>query len=157
MTVDAMTNEAVPVRKVGFLLGLGIFVFPIIFAWFTLRQGYRTRARVIAFVWLVLVVLLAFSGNHAGKPRPYASSSASGVSNADEDSKVTAAKYEQLRPGMSYDQAAKIMGSAGEELSSTQMAGYQTTMVAWKNWDGSNMNATFQNGKLVSKSQFGLR
>jgi TM2 domain-containing membrane protein YozV len=34
--------------------------------------------------------------------------------------------------------------------------GYTTIMYSWKNPDGSNMSAMFQNGELVSKAQFGL-
>jgi hypothetical protein len=30
-------------------------------------------------------------------------------------------------------------------------------MYAWQNADGSNMNAMFQNDRLISKAQFGLR
>lgn len=50
-----------PVRKVSFLLGLGIFLLPIIFAWFTLRQGYRTQARVVSFFWLIFTLIVAFA------------------------------------------------------------------------------------------------
>lgn len=37
------------------------------------------------------------------------------------------------------------------------IAGYTTVMYEWKNDDGSNMNARFQNGGLVNKAQFGLQ
>jgi hypothetical protein len=47
-------------KKVGFLLGVGILLFPLIFAWFTLRQGYSTFARVVSFVWLILSICFAF-------------------------------------------------------------------------------------------------
>ncbi len=39
-------------REVGFLLGLGIFFYPMIFSWFTLRKGYSDRAKKVAFGWL---------------------------------------------------------------------------------------------------------
>lgn len=45
------------VRSVGFWLGLGIFLFPIIFVWFLLRQGHSTTSRVIGFAWLALVMV----------------------------------------------------------------------------------------------------
>lgn len=45
------------VRSVGFWLGVGIFLFPIIFVWFLLRQGHGTTSRVIGFAWLVLVTV----------------------------------------------------------------------------------------------------
>lgn len=43
-------------RKVGLLLGLGILLLPIVFAWFLLRKGHSTLSRVIGFVWLALVL-----------------------------------------------------------------------------------------------------
>jgi len=45
-------------RSVGFLLGLGIFLFPLIFAWFTLRKGHSTLSRVLSFGWLLLNILI---------------------------------------------------------------------------------------------------
>lgn len=48
-------------RKVGFLLGLGIFFLPIVFAWFLLRDGHTKRARIIGFVWLALACLVAIN------------------------------------------------------------------------------------------------
>ena len=50
-------------RKMSFLLGAGIFLFPIIFAWFTLRKGYSTLARIITFVWLIILLLVFFADN----------------------------------------------------------------------------------------------
>lgn len=43
-------------RKVSILLGIGIFLMPYIFAWFTLRKGYSKLARFISFGWLLLLV-----------------------------------------------------------------------------------------------------
>lgn len=53
-------------QNVGCLLGGGIFVMPYIFAWFTLRKGYSTAARVISFGWMVLVVGAAIAGPTSG-------------------------------------------------------------------------------------------
>ena len=36
------------------------------------------------------------------------------------------------------------------------MAGVSSVMYQWVNADGSNMNAMFQNDRLVSKAQMGL-
>ena len=51
-------TQEVPVRKVGFLLGVGILFFPYIFSWFTLRKGHTTQSKVISFVWLGVTVLM---------------------------------------------------------------------------------------------------
>jgi hypothetical protein len=57
-TPNILTDANAPIaqRQVSILLGLGIFLLPIIFAWFTLRQGYSTVSRAVSMVWLVIVV-----------------------------------------------------------------------------------------------------
>ena len=50
-------------RSVGFWLGVGIFLFPVIFVWFLLRQGHSTTSRVIGFAWLALMVVAMASGD----------------------------------------------------------------------------------------------
>jgi hypothetical protein len=41
------------------LLGIGVFIFPFIFAWFTLKKGYSDRFRAVAFGWLIFCFLLS--------------------------------------------------------------------------------------------------
>lgn len=48
-------------REVGWLLGIGIVLLPLVFAWFTLRDGHSTKARVISFAWLGLFAISAFA------------------------------------------------------------------------------------------------
>ena len=71
--------------------------------------------------------------------------------------KVTKAEYDAVREGMSYAEVAKIIGNPGEETVSNSLGGIKTEMYSWVNSDGSNMNAMFQDGELVTKAQFGLR
>lgn len=75
------------------------------------------------------------------------------------DCKVSKAKYDALKDGMSYSQAVETLGCAGEEISSSNVAGYRTVMYNWygSTWTGANMNAMFQNGKMVMKAQYGLK
>ncbi len=70
---------------------------------------------------------------------------------------VTLAEYNAIQDGMTYEQTARIIGASGEELSRSEIAGFTTVMYSWSNRGGSNMNAMFQNGRLVSKAQFGLK
>lgn len=42
-----MTNT----KKVSIGLGIGIFFIPYIFSWFTLRQGYTKKARILSLGW----------------------------------------------------------------------------------------------------------
>lgn len=69
---------------------------------------------------------------------------------------VTLADYRRIDAGMSYGQVRAIIGADGEELSRSDIAQYTTIMYSWKNANGSNMNALFQNNRLVTKAQFGL-
>ena len=58
---------------------------------------------------------------------------------------------------MTYDRAVEVIGVPGSEQSRSEIAGITTVMYSWMNADGGNMNAMFQNGKLISKAQFGLK
>lgn len=53
-------NVSTPTKKrsISILLGTGIVLIPVIFAWFTLRKGYSTLAKVLSFSWLGLSILL---------------------------------------------------------------------------------------------------
>lgn len=76
---------------------------------------------------------------------------------------VTAAAYQRVSTGMSYDEVVRIIGHPGEELSRSEigatpgvMEALTTVMYAWTNPDGTNMNAMFQNDELIQKAQLGL-
>jgi hypothetical protein len=70
---------------------------------------------------------------------------------------VTLSEYNAIVEGMSYGDVARAIGDTGEELSRSEIMGTTTVMYQWKNSNGSNMNAMFQDGRLVSRAQFGLR
>jgi len=71
---------------------------------------------------------------------------------------VSLAQFQRLVAGMTYAQAVGVLGCEGAELSRVDLAGYRTVMFMW---DGNslmaNMNAMFQNDRLTSKAQFGLK
>lgn len=73
---------------------------------------------------------------------------------------VTLAEYSAISYRMSYRQAVEIIGTEGTEASSNvieaipgMMERTVTIMYQWINEDGSNMNAVFQNDKLIQKAQ----
>lgn len=70
---------------------------------------------------------------------------------------VTRREYEQVNDGQTYEEVTAIIGQPGREISSSDLAGMRTVMYSWSNADGSNMNAMFQDGKLVTRAQFGLK
>ena len=72
---------------------------------------------------------------------------------------VSLDQFKQLQDGMTYDEAVRILGSSGTEQSRSSIANIVTVMYSWPGAGtmGANMNAMFQNDKLVLKAQFGLR
>ena len=48
-------------RAVGAGLAIGIFLMPLIFAWFLLQRGYSAIARLIAFGWLTVLLAVGIS------------------------------------------------------------------------------------------------
>ena len=80
------------------------------------------------------------------------------------DDVVSKDNYDRIRDGMSYSEVVGIIGSRGTELSSSRLEGIEgvmpsitTKMYSWQNPNATNMTAMFQNDRLVSKAQFGLR
>jgi hypothetical protein len=70
---------------------------------------------------------------------------------------LTMANYQRLDTGMSYAEVAAILGNGGEEMSRNEIAGITTVMYMWRRFGGGNMNAMFQNDRLIQKAQSGLR
>jgi len=72
---------------------------------------------------------------------------------------ATLAEFYKLRTGMRYLDVKRIIGCDGEISSQVEMAGINTSLVSWQATDRfiGSMNATFQNGKLVARAQFGLK
>ena len=50
--MNNLENKKLPVWLI-----IGIVLVPLVFAWFTLRQGYSRKARTVSFAWLVVSLL----------------------------------------------------------------------------------------------------
>jgi hypothetical protein len=108
---------------------------------------------LVLFVFIA-VLLFSKSGNQQSTSSP--SSNASKASSP--TAAVTMESYNRLKNGMTYAQVVQVLGKDGEELSSSDIGGIKTIMYKWDgNGFGANMNAMFQNNKLMSKAQFGLK
>jgi hypothetical protein len=69
-------------------------------------------------------------------------------------SKMTMANYEKVATGMSQQDVEAILGP-GKEQGSTAVAGTSAKVVTWQ--DGRKLiSVTFVDGKVMSKTQFGL-
>lgn len=73
--------------------------------------------------------------------------------------KISKAEFESLKTGMTYNEVVSIIGGEGELSSQVDVAGYDTKLYMWEGEGsiGANANVTFQNNKLVSKAQIGLK
>lgn len=90
-------NEKVAKRSVGFLLGVGIFLFPIIFSWFTLRKGHSATARIVAFAWLVIpFVIIGFQANSNQQSTMSVASTSSTSNEASVDKAVSNSPTEEV-------------------------------------------------------------
>ena len=65
--------------------------------------------------------------------------------------------YRKIKTGMTYEKVVEIFGEEGEEVSSTNVAGYSSSSYMWKTGTFSNVTLTFQNDKLMSKFQMGRK
>jgi hypothetical protein len=69
----------------------------------------------------------------------------------------TLSDYNQLESGMPLWRVKYILTRDGTEVARNELAGIVTVAYSYKNENGSNMQLTFQDDKLVSKAQFGLK
>ena len=70
---------------------------------------------------------------------------------------LTIEKYRQLKDGMTYPEAVAILGSEGKSLQDSSGAGVRTETYQWTGDNFETIILTFQNGKLNSRTQVGLK
>ena len=121
------------------------------------KQWAWWKKGLVIFFGVGIIGNLAKLGDKDSKPASEAGKPAAVEKAKSASGSVTMASYAALKPGMTYEQAVKILGGPGKELSSNAIGGFTTVMYQWDGGFMANMNATFQNGKLVSKAQLGLK
>lgn len=121
-TVAVAGPTAVPPRKVGVLLGIGIMFVPVVFSWFTLRKGHSTLARAVSLGWCG-VFFIAMAAGDKNKNPSASSATASVAATAQEGFKVQIAPTAQAKPvefvSESCDTLARMFGP-GSSLSDLQ-------------------------------------
>lgn len=105
---------------------------------------------------LVIALLTILTLGFAGCGQQSSTQQVSQQSNQQTSIKYTKSMYDKVETGMSYEQVKAILGD-GEEQASTEAAGVKTKVYMWENSDGSNMNITFQNDKMIGKAQANLK
>nr|DAN07494.1 MAG TPA: zinc-ribbon domain protein [Caudoviricetes sp.] len=72
---------------------------------------------------------------------------------------ITLAEFNRIEAGMRYEEVTEIIGSFGAEQARSEIAGYQSVIIAWDGNGsvGANANVTFSNGQVIAKAQIGLQ
>ncbi|NNE64979.1 MAG: DUF3862 domain-containing protein [Pyrinomonadaceae bacterium] len=70
---------------------------------------------------------------------------------------ISKAKYDKIETGMSIDEVEKIIGSKGEETSSSSVGSSSYKSFRWKGEKFSFISVRFKDDKVSSKSQYGLK
>jgi hypothetical protein len=111
--------------------------------------------KYVAVIVLVLVVLATIRN---GNEDTVASSTVAASPSPAAKCGATLQEFYELEIGMPYAAARDIIGCEGEILSQVSLGGTNSVMVGWDAQTAmfGNMNATFQNGRLVSRAQFRL-
>ncbi|MGO5075013.1 DUF3862 domain-containing protein [Clostridium sporogenes] len=68
---------------------------------------------------------------------------------------VNLIKYTKIKKEMDYSKVKEILGD-GKLMSISEINGSTKSIYLWANPSGSNMNITFENGKVTSKNRLGL-
>ena len=72
---------------------------------------------------------------------------------------ISKGEFDQITTGMTYEQVTAIVGGPGEVSSESEVLGIKTTIYSFKGEGsiGANAVISFQDGKVLIKSQVGLK
>lgn len=127
------------------------------------KKGRGKGCLLAVIAAIVILIVLGMIGS-ANKSNPAVAPPSGSASDAPTDAAATSTApsltmdgYNRVKTGMTFDQVTEIIGKPSQEMSRNELAGTETVMYSWEGNLGANMNAMFQNNKLVQKAQFGLR
>ena len=124
------------------------------------QRNFFIKHKVVTFI-LILAVLGAIVGasGSENKSNSTASSTTSGVTTEQKQDRLNLEKFNKIETGMSYQEVVNIIGEEGTVLSESEIGNIKSTIYSWygEGSIGANANVTFQNGKVVSKAQVGLK
>ena len=124
------------------------------------QRNFFIKHKVVTFI-LILAVLGAIVGasGSENKSNSTVSSTTSGVTTEQKQDRLNLEKFNKIETGMSYQDVVNIIGEEGTVLSESEIGNIKSTIYSWygEGSIGANANVTFQNGKVVSKAQVGLK
>lgn len=149
-----MSNRGFSLTEIGALVGFVAAFGVLLGLVMLLFHAHRARGAKIAaiscFAMVAAFVLRATGELPSNNPSAHV---------ARAECRISLDQYTELVTGMSYADAVNIIGCEGTELSRSEIGGIVAVMYMWQNssLNGSNMNAMFQDDRLISKAQFGLQ
>lgn len=128
------------------------------------QRNFFIKHKVVTFI-LILAVLGAIVGASGSENKSNStassttSSTTSGVTTEQKQDRLNLEKFNKIKTGMSYQEVVNIIGEEGTVLSESEIGNIKSTIYSWygEGSIGANANVTFQNGKVVSKAQVGLK
>lgn len=121
------------------------------------QRNFFVKHKVITFL-LVVIVLGAVVGA-SGSETKNNNSTQTSTTVEQKQEKLNLEKFNKIETGMTYEQVVEIIGEEGTVLSESETANIKITIYSWygEGSIGANANVTFQNGKVTTKAQFGLK
>ncbi len=114
--------------------------------------------KAIVFGTLGVIALGVGIGAMSGGTSNNTTVAAKVVHEATKKNDITLAKFNKLQNGMTYEEVVNILGVKGDLTTESGSGNYIIKMYSWVvDGTGSNMNCTFENGKLSAKGQIGLQ
>ena len=128
------------------------------------QRNFFAKHKVVTFI-LILAVLGAIAGASGSENKSNStassttSSTTSGVTTEQKQDRLNLEKFNKIETGMSYQEVVNIIGEEGTVLSESEIGNIKSIIYSWygEGSIGANANVTFQNGKVVSQAQVGLK
>ena len=120
-----------------------------------------TIVSIILFTIIVYLVIFIYKKYAKSKNRTTAENASSSDNEYKDNIQVTKDVFDKINNGMSYEEVIGIIGGEGEVISESGQKGDKFYIVMYK-YKGvgdiaANVNLIFQGGKLINKSQIGLK
>ncbi len=128
------------------------------------QRNFFVKHKVVTF-FLVLIIIVAIAGgasttkNKDNNTNNGSTTNETNTSTEQKQEKLNLEKFNKIQTGMTYEEVVAIIGEEGTVVSESEIGNIKTTLYSWygEGTIGANASITFQNGKVTSKAQLGLK
>lgn len=123
------------------------------------QRNFFVKHKVITFILILIIVGVVAGASGSGNKTTSDGTRTTSSTASTKQEKLNLEKFNKIETGMTYEKVVEIIGEEGTVLSESEIANIKTTIYSWygEGSIGANANITFQNGKVTSKAQFGLK